>query len=132
MVKILWDLWEAQMSIRLFILMSVFGLSVYADAPNQYVELYRLRVELAEANSERQQALAELARSKYERSSYLLSRQAEAKEDNEIKYADWKSAEADAKYYNKKIAEAKTFLAIVEGLAAGGRTKIPICTSEME
>lgn len=98
---------------------------------NPYIELYRLRVNVAELNLKRQQALQELARSKAVRGNILIQSRSISPEEYETLVSDFKVTKSDVELAEKKIVEAKTYLRIVEAVLKSGQ-KVPICTSEME
>lgn len=101
------------------------------DAGDAYIELYRLRVSIAEANAQRQQALLDLARDKYDRGKRLYPKGAMSQEEFMTLLSEMKVAEADASLGQKKIQEAKGYLRIIEAVAKSGQP-ISLCISEME
>jgi len=102
-----------------------------ADSENPYLELYRLRVAQAELNAQRQESIAALANSKFDRTRRLLARNAVAPEDYETALSEATVATADLDLARKKIDEAKAYLRIVDALVKRG-VSIPLCTYEME
>lgn len=102
-----------------------------AEDTNPYIELYKLRIEQAEASLRRQNALVELANAKLARGRKLITQSAISREEFDTLVSDAAVAAADVELQAKKVEEAKTYLRIIEPLAnkAG---KIPLCTYEME
>lgn len=101
------------------------------EAGDAYIELYRVRVSIAEANAQRQQALLDLARDKYERGRRLYPQRAISEEEFMTLLSEMKAIEADSQLAQKRILEAKGYLRIIEAVAKSGQP-ISICISEME
>ncbi len=114
---------------------ATLGYYAYADETagddNPYIELYRLRVAQAEANSRRKAALAELAASKLERGRRLIASRAMSLEEYETLVSDDAVSKADIDLANQKVDESKAYLKIITGLVNRG-VSIPLCTYEME
>lgn len=111
------------------------GYHAFADQndgdDNPYIELYRLRVTQAEANSRRKSALAQLAASKLERGRRLIASRAMSQEEYETLVSDDAVAKADIDLASQKVEESKAYLKIITGLVNRG-VSIPLCTYEME
>lgn len=100
-------------------------------ADDSFIELYRLRIEIAEASLKRQQALAELAQSKLYRGRRLLPQRAISQEEYDTLVADAAATAADIELTRKKVEEAKAYFKIIEGRVKSGNS-IPLCTYEMD
>jgi multidrug resistance efflux pump len=102
-----------------------------ATDDNPYILLYKLRVDEAESNLHRAEALSELANSKLDRGRRLIYSSAMAQEEYDTLVSDAAVAVADVDLGRKKVDEAKAYLKIVEALVKRG-VSIPLCTYEMQ
>lgn len=101
------------------------------EAGDAYIDLYRLRVGMAEATAHRQKALLDLARDRYDRGKRLYPKGAMSQEEFATLLSELKVAESDVFLGEKKILEAKGYLRIIEAVAKSGQP-ISLCISEME
>lgn len=98
---------------------------------NPYLELYRLRIEQAEANHKRSLALVDLTQARLQRARRLIQSSAISAEEYDTAVSDAAVAAADVELTRKRIDEAKAYYRIIDGLVKRGAS-IPLCTYEME
>lgn len=107
--------------------LSVAGNSaIGAEVPSPYISLYEHRVNLAMAQTRRQEAETVFQAARVARARILVTKQAMSREEHERIEADHKKSLAEVEVANAFVAEAQAMLQVVRDLVQHGEA-VPLC-----